>query len=222
MWPQQKRSSRLAAHHHERKPSNPATTLSASARCDRGPVAVRAVGEAPSGSQSDCVKVSRWLEPTVWPITRARRGATLAGPSHRISFSIVAPRRNRPAPPIRGLKSTATFNASLREARLPRPTFPGPRAVPARSAWPRIESLESRRDFLSASTHCDRGPVAVRAPDRTGRWPVPPGTHPDSPGSRGNGTGLVTSPAGKCSKKVRNVPDWSFLFLVGREVISAN
>ena len=30
-------------------------------------------------------------------------------------------------------------------------------------------------DSLSASTRCDRGPVAVRAPDRTGRWPVPTG-----------------------------------------------
>jgi hypothetical protein len=60
---------------------------------------------------------SRGLQPTVWPITPPRRGARLDGPSHRISLSIVAPRRDLLAAPIRGLKTTATFFASLREAK---------------------------------------------------------------------------------------------------------
>ena len=50
----------------------------------------------------------------------------------------------------------------------------GARAVRARSAWPRRRSVQPSA-MRARSTHCDRGPVAVRGPDRTGRWPVPPG-----------------------------------------------
>ncbi len=50
----------------------------------------------------------------------------------------------------------------------------GARAVRARSAWPRRRSAQTSA-MLGRSARCDRGPVAVRGPDRTGRWPVPPG-----------------------------------------------